>query len=149
MIFDRGLRFSREKERLYQQFFLQQDITACRAISYLAIIVMLLLIVLDFFRVQGFNWVLISRLMVCLTFTALIVATYKIQFTPLRLQLTLLTINTFFIASLFLMDRMASMPQFFLPNSIVAYMFISVTISGLWFKLGALLNLSLAVLFLL
>ena len=149
MIIDRGLRFSREKKRLYQQFFLQQDITACRAISYLAIIVMLFLIVLDFFRVSDFGWVLISRLLVCLTFAALIVTTYKVRFTPLQLQLTLLTINVFFIASLFLMDLMASMPQFFLPNSIVAYMFIAVTISGLWYRFGATLNFSLVILFLL
>jgi signal transduction histidine kinase len=142
MIFDTGLRFNRERKRLYQQFFLQQDLTACRAISYLVIAVMLLLIVLDFFRVPDMSWVLFSRLMVCVTFSVLILLTYKVPFAPLTLQLTLFTINVIFISSLFLMDVKATMPQFFLTNSIVTYMFIAVTISGLWFRFGALLNFS-------
>jgi signal transduction histidine kinase len=141
------LHFKGEKEKAYRHFFLKQDLTACRAISYLVIGVMVLLVVVDFFRVPDISWVLFSRLIVCTTFGALIVLTHRVRLTPLNLQLTLLTINIIFLTSIFFMDAMATMPPFFLTNSICVFLFIAVTVSGLWYRFGGLLNISLVVFF--
>ena len=149
MVYDNVLRFNKEKEQLYRNFFLTQDIIACRAISFLVILVMIFLVILDYFRVAGIGWVLASRLIVCVTFGLLILLTYSFKFSPLQLQLTLLTINLIFISSVFFMDKMTDMPRFFLTNSTAAYLFISVTISGLWFRFGAVMNILLVAVFLL
>jgi signal transduction histidine kinase len=139
--------FKAKKEAAYRQFFLKQDLIACRAISYLVIMVMVALTMVDFFRVVDMGWVLLSRLTVCVAFIVLIFLTHKVKFTPLQLQLTLLAMNSVFLISIFFMDAKVKMPPFSLTNSICAYLFIAVTISGLWYRIGGLLNLVIVTVF--
>ncbi|HEU5291617.1 MAG TPA: HAMP domain-containing sensor histidine kinase [Cyclobacteriaceae bacterium] len=142
------LRFSKKKEDAFQQFFFKQDLIVCRATSILVVSILALLMAIDYFRVSDFSWVLIARLIVVVVLIILLSLTYQKDLKAPTLQLWLLLINLVFLGSLFFMDAMTTMPAFYLTNSIVVYIFIASTVSGLRYRYSSVLNIMLVILFL-
>ena len=142
------LRFSKRQEDAFQQFFLKQDLIVCRATSVLVLGIMTLLMAIDYFRVSDFSWVLVARLIVVGVVACLLIVTYQKSLKPWTLQVTLLLINLVFLGSLFFMDAMTKMPPFYLTNSIVVYVFIASTVSGLRYRYSIVLNIAVVILFL-
>src|SRR5882672_10262415 len=136
--------FPKKKEEAFQQFLFKQDLIICRATGYLVISILTLLIALDYFRVLDFTWVLLARMIVIVVLAILLFITYQKWMTSGLLQMWLLVINLIFLVSLFFMDAMTKMPPFYLPNSIVVFVFIAGTVSGLRFRYSSALTILLA-----
>jgi signal transduction histidine kinase len=145
MTFSEVLSFSKKKEEAFQQFLFKQDLIICRATAYLVISILALLITLDYFRVMDFTWVLLARMIVITVLAILLFITYQKWMTSGLLQLWLLVINLIFLVSLFFMDAMTKMPQFYLTNSIVVFIFIAATVSGLRFRYSSVLTIILVI----
>lgn len=142
------LRFSKKKEDAFQQFFFRQDLIVCRATSILVISILVLLMTIDYFRVSDFSWVLIARLIVVGVLAVLLFLTFQKNLKAPVLQVWLMLINVVFISSLFFMDSMTNMPPFYLPNSIVVFIFIASTVSGLRYRYSSVLIITVVILFL-
>jgi signal transduction histidine kinase len=142
------LKFPKRKEDAFEQFFLKQDLIVCRATSLLVMSILVVLITIDYFRVVDFSWVFIARVIVLGVLTILVFLTYQKKLKASVLQAWLLLINLIFLGSLFFMDFMTNMPPFFLTNSIVVYIFIAGTVSGLRYRYSSILIISVVVLFL-
>lgn len=148
MTFFEVFQFKKKREEAFQYFFYKQDLVVCRTASLLVIAIMLILIVVDFYRVNNFSWVVIARLIVCSVLVVLIFFTYQKNFTVKQLQFGLVIINVIFLGSLFFMETSATMPPFYLSNSIVVYIFLVSTVSGLRFRYSSVLIILLVALFL-
>jgi signal transduction histidine kinase len=135
--FSEVFKFDKKKEDAFQQFLYKQDLIICRAASLLVMAIMLTLIVIDSFRVQDFSLVIIARLIVFTVLGILFLLTYKKNTTPQALQGWLMIINVIFLSSLFFMEGTSKMPPFFLPNSVVVFIFLVVTVSGLRYRYTA------------
>jgi signal transduction histidine kinase len=103
---------------------------------------------IDYFRVPDFSWILIARLIVLGVLILLLSLTYQKGMKASTLQVWLLLINLVFLGSLFFMDAMTQMPAFYLTNSIVVYIFIANTVSGLRYRYSSLVTIFLVILFL-
>jgi signal transduction histidine kinase len=148
MTFFEVFSFKKEKEAAFQKFFLKQDVYVCRAAVILVGTVMMVLNVVDYFRILDISWIIVARTIVCLVLAILFIITFQKKVSPNQLQFWLLFINLIMVSSFFFMDAKASMPQFYLTNSIVVYVFISNTISGIRFRYSLVFNLLVIVTFL-
>lgn len=142
------LRFSKKKEDAFQQFFFRQDLIVCRATSILVISILVLLMAIDYFRVSDFSWVIIARLIVVGVLAILLSLTFQKKLKASVLQVWLILINVVFISSLFFMDSMTSMPPFYLPNSIVVFIFVASTVSGLRYRYSSVIIILVVLIFL-
>lgn len=149
MTFSEVFKFDKKKEDAFQQFLYKQDLIICRAASLLVMAIMLTLIVIDSFRVQDFSMVITARLIVFIVLGILFLLTYKKNTTPRALQGWLMIINVIFLSSLFFMEGTSKMPPFYLPNSVVVFIFLAVTVSGLRYRYTAPLVVILVIVFLL
>jgi signal transduction histidine kinase len=138
---------SKKKEDAFQQFFYKQDLLICRAASMLVMAIMIALIIIDSFRLKDFSWVIVARLVVFSVLGILLTLTYSKKMNPRLLQLSLMIINLVFLASLFFMESTTKMPPFYLPNSIVVFIFMVNTVSGLRYRYTVPLVIMLVTLF--
>lgn len=141
-------RFAKKKEDAFQQFFFRQDLIICRATSILVMSILVLLMTIDYYRVSDFSWVLIARMIVFGVLGLLLFLTYQKNMKAATLQVWLLLINVIFIGSLFFMDAMTKMPPFYLPNSIVVYIFVASTVSGMRYRYSSVFIILVVTLFL-
>lgn len=148
MTFFEVFTFKAKKEEAFQQFFYKQDLLVCRAAASLVITIMLLLSIIDFYRVQDFTWVVIARLIICAFLILLLVLTFQKKRSATQLQVWLIATNIVFLGSLFFMDSMTQMPPFYLTNSIVVYIFLAVTVSALRYRYSSVIIILLVTLFL-
>lgn len=142
------LTFQKEKEKAFQNFFYKQDLKICRAAIVLVITIMLVLEVIDYNRLNNFSWVLISRMIVIIGLSALLIITYQRKVKADQLQFWLMFINFIMVFSFFFMDATTIMPSFYLTNSLVVYFFISGTVSGARFRHSSSFNLLVIIYFL-
>jgi signal transduction histidine kinase len=140
MTFAEVFKFGKERETAFQKFFYKQDLIICRAATLLVITIMLVLGVIDYFRILDISWVLVARMIVCAVLTILLFITFQKKVSAAQLQLWLVFINVVMITSFYFMDAMAVMPPFYLPNSLVVYLFISSTVSGIRFRYSSSIN---------
>jgi len=141
------LTFQKAKEAAFQKFFFKQDLKICRAAIFLVITIMMVLVIIDYFRINDFNWVLSARIIVVTGLSVLLVITYQKKVSANQLQLWLMVINATLVASFFFMDAATIMPPFYLPNSLVVYFFISGTVSGARFRYSSVFNFLVVLLF--
>src|SRR5690348_6322748 len=141
-------RFTKKREDAFQQFFFKQDLIICRATSILVMSILVLLMTIDYYRVSDFSWVLMARMIVFVVLGILLFLTYQKNMKARTLQVWLLLINLIFLGSLFFMDAMTKMPPFYLPNSLVVYIFIACTVSGLRYRYSSVLIILVVTLFL-
>jgi signal transduction histidine kinase len=146
MKFSEVLSFKKDKEIAFQNFFYAQDLIICRAALLLVITIMMVLGVIDYFRIYDISWILLARVIVIILLSLLLFITFYRKIPAEQLQLWLMVINLSMIASFFFMDAMATMPPFYLTNSLVVYFFISSTVSGARFRYSSVAN-ALVVLF--
>jgi signal transduction histidine kinase len=149
MKFSEVFTFKKNKETAFQNFFYAQDLIICRAALLLVITIMIVLDVIDYFRVYDITWVLLARIIVCLLLSILLFITFYRKISAGQLQFWLIGINCSMVASFFFMDSMATMPPFYLPNSLVVYVFVSSTVSGARFRYSSISNTLVIVCFLL
>jgi len=141
-------RFTKKREDAFQQFFFRQDLIICRATSILVMSILIVLMTIDYYRVSDFSWVFMARMIVFGVLGILLTLTYRKSMKATELQVWLLLINLIFLGSLFFMDAMTKMPPFYLPNSIVVYIFIASTVSGMRYRYSSVVNVLVVVLFL-
>jgi signal transduction histidine kinase len=147
MKFSEVITFKKDREKAFQNFFYAQDLIICRAALLLVITIMMVLGVIDYFRLNDISWVLLARIIVCVLLSILLFITFHRKISAAQLQLWLMVINGSMVASFFFMDAMTTMPPFYLPNSIVVYLFISSTVSGTRFRYSSMLNALVVVIF--
>jgi signal transduction histidine kinase len=142
-------KFPKAKEKAFQNFFYKQDLIVCRTATVLVITIMLVLGVIDYYRILDISLVLLSRMIVCLVLVVLLAITFQKKINANHLQVYLMVINVTMVASFFFMDAMTKMPGFYVPNSLVIYFFVSSTVSGMRFRYSSLLNFFVIVTFIL
>jgi signal transduction histidine kinase len=140
MKFSEVITFKKDKEKAFQNFFYAQDLIICRAALLLVITIMMVLGVIDYFRIYDISWILLARIIVIILLSILLFITFYRKISAPQLQLWLMVINGSMVASFFFMDAMATMPPFYLPNSLVVYFFVSSTVSGARFRYSSSFN---------
>ena len=143
------LRFNKKEETNFLLASRNADITLYKAITVITIILSILFIVFDLDRVQDkFIVVLILRGSVVLLFSVTYFIIVNRNLAPSLLQKIIIISITYTCLSFFLLDYLAPMPQFFLPNALTTIGFFGITISGLRFRNGLVVELFLVVFYL-
>jgi len=71
-------RFDKKKEEAFQQFFYKQDLIICRVASLLVMAIMVILIILDYCRIQDFSPIIVApRLIVFSVLAMQLFLTYQ------------------------------------------------------------------------
>ncbi len=143
------LRFNKKEERKFMLAVKKADILLYKAIMTITIILTIVFIFIDYRRIQEdyyIVFILRGSVVVLYTVTYLIIANRNIA--PPYLQKIIIVSITYTCFSFFFLDFFAPMPAFFLPNALITVGFFGITISGLRFRNGLVIELMLAVFYL-
>ncbi len=139
------LRFNKKEELKFLLAVKKADTTLYKAIAIITIFLTFLFILIDFKRVhENYHIVLGLRGSIIALFTITYFIVSNRNLSPLLLQQLIVFSISYACLSFFLLDYFAPMPQFFLPNALVTLGFFGITISGLRFRNGLLVELFLA-----
>ncbi|GEM_PF-2627275 len=138
------LSFDHKEELRFMSSAKKGDALLYRAVTIITIVFTIVFIFIDYFRIdEGFLNVFFQRSSIAIAFTiAYLYVTYG-KYSPFTLQKIIVLTISFLAFCCFALDYTTSMPDFFLSNTTVTIGFFGITISGLRFKNGLVLEVVL------
>jgi len=142
--------FNKKEEIKFMAASKKADLLLFKAVAIISIILTLLFIIIDYQRIESnYSLVFTLRSIVVFVFAlSYFFLTYR-SISPPGLQMIIISLILFLTFTYYLLDAIAPMPYFFLPNTIVTIGFFGITISGLRFRNGMLIELFLFISFIL
>jgi len=134
----------KEKEAAYSSFMMDYNIGITQWLSILGAVLSILFIILDFWRTTDILVVLILRGITAVTL--ILTANYLFKNKPTAFALLAIQLGVaiiFFTASFF-QDKLALMPSYFLPNSLILGLLVCNALTGLKFRYQIALTIGVA-----
>lgn len=133
-------KFNKPEEEAYVQHVLAIDLTAFRLFTFSTLLIAALFLIVDMTRPVDFWWVLVMRSFLGVFYASLLVLSYYRKLSPKELQVMLVIQLIVTYVIYFVQAFVARMPFFFLTNVMLLFFYTGVTVSGLRFRYGLMIN---------
>ena len=134
-------KFSKPEEEKYAQHAMPNDLTAFRLFTFSTLLIAALFLVVDMTRPVDFAWVLVMRSSLGVFYMLFLVLSYYRTISPNELQVMLVIQITITYLLYILQAFVARMPFFFLTNVLLLLFYTTITVSGLRFRYGLVINI--------
>lgn len=141
--------FPKEQEKEYNQFVLGSNLVALKTMSLLTLAGMTAFIIVDYFRHVDFQVVLLGRSLAMIVAIGIFYRASKGKLGSSGIQFSVSLLAVSILCTAFITAYYAGMPSFYLTNVVFLLTVLISTASGLYFRNGLYLNLSIVVMFVL
>lgn len=140
-------KFAGPEEVKYAQQVRGNDLAAYRLFTFITLVIATAFLFVDLTRPVDFFWVFVMRCGLAIFYALILALSYYRQLTSNELQLILVIqiVATYIIY--FAQAFLARMPFFFLTNVLLLFFYTGITVSGLRFRYGLLINVSVFIAF--
>jgi signal transduction histidine kinase len=142
-------KFPAPEEERYAQHSLANDLTSFRLFSFCAALISLLFILVDMNRPVDILWVVVMRFLLVTLYVILLSISYYRTLSPGALQAMLMIQFAVTYLIYFLQAFLAQMPFFFLTNALLLFFYTAITVSGIRFRYGVIINVIVFMVFML
>jgi signal transduction histidine kinase len=111
-------------EKAYRDFMLRYEVLSLRLACIIGGSYTLLFLVLDYWRAQNYEFVLIYRSSIILILASVVLITTKAKFARITFDWLCIATCTVIPVLSFMMDYRAGMPEFFLPNFLCLLLYV-------------------------
>jgi signal transduction histidine kinase len=133
-------KFPQPEEEQYVQHSLTNDLAAFRLFTFCAALIALLLLLVDATRPVDFLWVVVMRSLLITLYVVLLSISYYRTLSSSQLQTMLAFQIAVTYLIYFLQAFLARMPFFFLTNALLLFFYTAITVSGIRFRYGIMIN---------
>lgn len=140
-------KFSKPEEEKYAQHVLANDLTAFRLFTFSTLLIAAVFLFVDMSRPVDFVWTLVMRSSMAMLYILLLWLSYyrKLSHKELQVMVVIQIIVTYIIY--FAQTFLARMPFFFLTNVLLLFFYTAITVSGLRFRYGLMINIGVFIVF--
>lgn len=133
-------KFSDPDEERYARHVLVNDLTGFRLFTGSALVISALFLIVDMTRPVDFRWMFAMRSSINVFYASLLVISYHRKLSPGALQGMLVIQIVVSYIIYFVQSSVAQMPFFFLTNILLLLFYTGISVSGLRFRHGLIVN---------